>query len=355
MDNQTYLERRDSFISAQLPFCTVTPQELISTGESTYTVNGLELAVEPEVCRQLDSLIGLSEHQTKAVGETFGSEGIRDLRNYLALSNSIEKAGKIALLADPDTRTVVGATPIKKEAIPVTSFFDFLEMFMNENDYVPEQFYTTELGIGGVTVSLQPHKAIYDEFAPGDEFVSNGIWFRWNLGEVEAGNYYMRMACSNGQMARVDHKVARTNQLDASSMHNMLSLPQNAGFTQRNINKLKTKALLAMQTDASVGEVQMANRLLKRYGVDESMADEIAPCHRLLSSYAAAGYDLKHFALTMAHSDMKMWELFNRLTAYATHTADWEADDNRRSGLMMESLRLLNRPRDIRQYVNIFQ
>lgn len=355
MDNQTYLERRDSFIAAQLPFCTVTPQELISTGEHTYEVNGLELAVEPEVCRLLDSLIGLSEHQTKAVGETFGSEGIRDLRNYLALSNSIEKAEKIALLASPDTRTVVGATPIKKEAIPVTSFFDFLEMFMNENDYAPEQFYTSEVGIGGVTVSLQPHHVIYDEFAPGDELISNGIWFRWNLGEVEAGNYYMRMVCTNGQMARVDNKIARTNQLDTSSMHNMLSLPENKGFTQRNLNKMKTNALLAMQIDASVSEVQTANRLLKRYGVDESVADEMAPCHRLLSSYTAAGYDPKHFALTLAHSDMKMWELFNRLTAYATHTTDWRADDNRRSGLMMESLQLLNRPRDIRQYVNIFQ
>lgn len=355
MDNQAYLERRDSFIAAQLPFCTVTPQELISTGEHTYMVNGLELTVEPEVCRLLDSFIGLSEQQAKAVGETFGSEGIRDLRNYLALSNSIEKAGKIALLANPGTRTVVGATPIRKEAIPVASFFDFLEMFMNKNDYAPEQFYTSEVGAGGVTVSLRPQHAVYDEFAHGDEFMSNGVWFRWNLGEVEAGNYYMRMVCTNGQMARVDNKIARTNQLDASSVHNMLSLPENEGFTQRNLNMMKTNALLAMQTDASVGEVQTANRLLKRYGVDESVADDIAPCHRLLSSYAAAGYDPKHIALTMAHSDIKMWELFNRLTAYATHTADWEADDNRRSGLMMESLQLLNRPRDIRQYVNIFQ
>ena len=91
----------------------------------------MELAVEPEVCRLLDSYLGLSKHQTKAVSETFGGSGIRDLRNYLALSNSIERAGKIALLANPDTRTVVGATPIKKEAIPVTSFFDFLEMFIS--------------------------------------------------------------------------------------------------------------------------------------------------------------------------------------------------------------------------------
>lgn len=156
-------------------------------------------------------------------------------------------------------------------------------------------------------------------------------------------------------MARVDDKIARTNQLDISSMRDMLSLPQYDGFAKKNLEKIKNNALLSMETDASVGEVQMANRLLKRYGVDESVAEEIAPYHQLLSSYAAAGYNLEHFSLAMSHSDMRMWELLNRLTAYATHTADWEADDNRRSGLMMESLRMLNRPRDIKQYINIFQ
>ena len=72
-------------------------------------------------------------------------------------------------------------------------------------------------------------------------------------GRVEAGNYYMRLICTNGQMARVNDKTARTNQLDASSMRNMLSLPQYDGFTKRISKKSKNNALLAMQTDASVG------------------------------------------------------------------------------------------------------
>ena len=355
MDNQTYLRQRNSFVSAQLPFCTVTPHELISTGESTYLVNGLELEVEPEVCELLDSFLGLSKRQSEALSQTFGSRGIRNLRNYLALSNSIKKVEKIALLADSDTRRVVGATPIKKEAIPATSFFDFIEMFMDRNGYTPEQFYSTEHGIGGVTISLLPNHAVYDEFTPGDEFLSNGIWFRWNLGEIEAGNYFLRMICSNGQMAPIEHKIAHMNLFDASSMRNMLALPQHRVFSNENLQKIKNSAILAMKTDASVREVQTVNRLLKHYGVEENKTEEIAPYHQLLDAYTSAGYDLKHFPLTMMHSDITMWELFNRLTAYATHTTDWKANDNRRSGLMMESLQLLNRPRDIKQYINIFQ
>lgn len=354
MDSLTYSRRRDAFVSAQMPFRTVAPQDLISTGENTYMINGLELAVEPEVCEQLDAFVGVSKQQSKAVADTFGSNGIRDLRNYLALSNSIEKSGKIALIADPEQRKIIGATHLKKEAIPARSFFDFLDMFMSDNGYVPDKFYTNDNGQGGIMVSLLPNNAVYDEFAPEEVFMTNGVWFRWNLGEVEAGNYYVRMVCSNGQMEAVERKIARTNRLDEASVRQMLTLPQHGSFIGANLQKMRRNALLAMQTDASVGEVRLANHLLARYGADDATVEEIAPYGQLTNMYAAAGYDMKHLQIAQARSDINMWDLFNRITAFATHNKEWGAEDNRRSGLMLESVRLLNRPRDIKQYVSIF-
>ena len=354
MDSNTYSRRRDAFIAAQMPFRAVTPQELISTGENTYMVNGLELAVEPAVSEQIDTFIGVSKQQSRAVADTFGCNGIRDLRNYLALSNSVEKAGKLALIADPRERRIVGATHLKKEAIPAESFFDFMDMFMNDNGYTPEKFYIPESGQGGVTVSLMPNNAAYEEMASGEEFITNGIWFRWNLGEVEAGNYYMRMVCLNGQMEAVERRIARTNRLDESSIRQMLSLPQHGTFMGANFKKTRQNALTAMRTDASLGEVRAVHRLLTRYGADNSTVEEIAPYNRMSEMYAAAGYDMRHFPLTEARSDVNMWELFNRVTAFATHNKEWHEEDNRRSGLMLESMRLLNRPRDIKQYVTIF-
>lgn len=354
MDSQTYSRRRDAFVSAQMPFRAVEPQDLISTGENTYMINGLELAVEPEICEQLDAFIGVSRQQSKAVADTFGNNGIRDLRNYLALSNSIEKAGKIALIADPEQRKIVGATHLKKEAIPARSFFDFLDLFMSDNGYMPDKFYTNDNGQGGIMVSLLPNNAAYDAFAPEEVFMTNGLWFRWNLGEVEAGNYYLRMTCSNGQMEAVERKIARTNRLDEASIRQMLSLPQHGSFIGANLQKMRRNALLAMRTDASLGEVRQANRLLMRYGADDAAVEGIAPYGRLSDMYTAAGYDMTHFPITEARSDINMWDLFNRITAFATHNKEWGEEDNRRSGLMLESVRLLNRPRDIKQYVSIF-
>lgn len=225
---------------------------------------------------------------------------------------------------------------------------------MSDNGYTSDKFYTSGSGQGGITVSLLPNNAVYDEFAPEEVFMTNGVWFRWNLGEVEAGNYYLRMVCSNGQMEAVERKIAHTNRLDEASVRQMLLLSQDETFIGANLKRMRQNALLAMRTDASVGEVRIANRLLARYGADDATVEEIAPYVRLTNMYAVAGYDMKHFQIAQARSDVNMWDLFNRITAFATHNKEWSAEDNRRSGLMLESVRLLNRPRDIKKYVSIF-
>jgi hypothetical protein len=51
---------------------------------------------------------------------------------------------------------------------------------------------------------------------------------------------------------------------------------------------------------------------------------------------------------------MSVWQLFNILTAFATHNQLWPAHDTRRSELMAQSVELLNQKRDIRSYQNIY-
>ena len=73
MDNKSYSVWRDEFLAQQLPYRTVEPQELISTGENSYILNGLELAVKPDICAQIDAYMGVTSQQSKSVTDTFGS------------------------------------------------------------------------------------------------------------------------------------------------------------------------------------------------------------------------------------------------------------------------------------------
>lgn len=51
---------------------------------------------------------------------------------------------------------------------------------------------------------------------------------------------------------------------------------------------------------------------------------------------------------------MTVWQLFNILTAFATHTPAWTPHDLRCPQLMEQSVSLLNHKRNIIEYHNVF-
>ena len=92
-------------------------------GKNVYKVEGTEVLVNDFVSKELDELIGLSPKQQKVVKAASGEMGLRDFRNYLATAGSFTKPQSIALIANPESKTVSGIVPIKKQEIPSDSFF----------------------------------------------------------------------------------------------------------------------------------------------------------------------------------------------------------------------------------------
>ena len=84
-------------------------------GKNVYKVEGTEVLVNDFVSKELDELIGLSPKQQKVVKTASGEMGLRDFRNYLATAGSFTKPQSIALIANPESKTVSGIVPIKRK------------------------------------------------------------------------------------------------------------------------------------------------------------------------------------------------------------------------------------------------
>ena len=124
-----------------------------------------------------------------------------------------------------------------------------------------------------------------------------------------------------------------------------------AGVIARNWDAFKHAVNIADETTASLAEVQYGKKLLLRHGAPENLAEQLMPYSRLLEMYGAQGL---HVPARQAKSDINMYELFNRLTDFASHTTLWEQNDSRSSSLMQDSMEFLMRKRDIRNYYDIF-
>lgn len=353
MTNSDFLSTKATYLNKQEPYIVLSKEELVAERDNYYRIGDTSISVSPTVQNQLDHLIGLLPKQLKGIEETYGQDAVVGLRNSLAMVNCVKEPSIFALVANSKELIVDGIVPLKGQVIPMESFFDLLEMFIDKHSYEIEALESSHNGIYGITARLRPIHPQYDVFFGDDEFLTNGFYIKWNLGEIEVGNYYIRLVCSNGAFETVEHSLSRIQNLDDHRIMEFINSPKRSSLITHNLNRMKKIAQTASQTPASLNEVYCGRKLLTRHGAPDDLAEQLMPYSRLLNQYEEHGYG-SHLPISKAKSDIMMWDLYNNLTEFASHTTLWDVNDNRRSSLMQQSVGLLQRKRDIQSYYDIF-
>ena len=353
MTSSEFFSQKAKFLKKQEPYLILSKEELVAEVDNYYRIGDTSILVSDGAQCQIDELIGLSQCQRKGIKETYGADAITNFRNSIAMANCINKPKRFALVANSQENIVDGVVPLKDQVIPMESFFDLLEMFLDKHSYEVKALESSRNGVYGLTVRLNPIHPQYDAFFGNDEFLTNGYYVKWNLGEMEVGNYYVRLVCANGAVETTHHSLSRINNINDIKINEFMLSPSNSMIIKHNIDRMKKIAHQSSQTMASLSEIKWGQRLLTRHGVPENLAEQLMPYNQLLSQYKEHGFS-NHFQQTNTKSNIVMWDLYNNLTEFATHTPLWSDNDNRRSSLMQQSVALLQRKRDIQPYLDIF-
>lgn len=353
MTSSEFFSQKTKFLKEQEPYLILSKEELIAEVDNYYRIGDTSILVSDGAQCQIDELIGLSQCQRKGIKETYGADAITNFRNSIAMANCINKPKRFALVANSQENIVDGVVPLKDQAIPMESFFELLEMFLDKHSYEVKALESSRNGVYGLTVRLNPIHPQYDAFFGNDEFLTNGYYVKWNLGEMEVGNYYVRLVCANGAVETTHHSLSRINNINDIKINEFMLSPSNSMIIKHNIDRMKKIAHQSSQTMASLSEIKWGQRLLTRHGVPENLAEQLMPYNQLLSQYKEHGFS-NHFQQTNTKSNIVMWDLYNNLTEFATHTPLWSDNDNRRSSLMQQSVALLQKKRDIQPYLDIF-
>ena len=319
-----------------------------------YRVDGADVMVDEGVSHRLDELIGLEQKQASVVRNASGEDGVRDFRNYLAVAGSISKPVHVALLANSETRMVDGVVPIKEDVIPMDAFFDYLEVFLEVNRLIPVRYEMDNRNSLEVTVYMDSEVTDVRNIGPGEDFLVNSYFLRWTLGQIELGHYFVRLVCTNGQIRTITQGEARIHSLQSDDSLHLLELPQRTNLLDVSFAEFSDKAVEAMRTRASMGELQKVARLLSENFADPRTKYRIAPFEEMRQRYAERGFDTSPRRLKELKSGVNVWDLYNGLTEYATHNTEWKDSDTRRGYLQREAISFLLAKRDIRYYQDIF-
>ena len=321
MDTSEYNRIKQDILDLPVIYREVEPKEIVALGDNFYNIVNTEVYVDPGVAGKIDSYLGIKYSQTRI---------------------------------NTHSKQIVSAVPIKQSVILPHAFFDFAEMFMDKNQYLPEKMEYNMGPVDSISLIMRPVKEKFMEFAKGDEFLFNGLYFRWTPGEIALGNYYIRLVCSNGQTQTSQNAISKIAAPTIENFHKLLELNADSDPIKRNVEEMLESAKQSMNTKASVRELGAAVNILKQQHVNDEDANQIIPYLETKNLYKDAGYEVDTEHMALAKSNKTVWELYNMLTYFATHNKVWSPQDIKRTNLMESSMNFLLRKRDIVEHYDIF-
>ena len=317
--------------------------EHTSHNDHIISVQGHNYVASDRVMAGLDKLSGFTEKQKKVVFNAGGHNSLRDMRNYLSSAKAISAPNGYVMYLNPKTRRVERVLPVIGSVLSLEAFFHLAEMFMTRYHLQPEALESYRSWNGSITLRMSAHVPNILALKPGEEFDLSGYYMRWQGNQIELGLYAMRLVCTNGQ----------TISLDAHNVNTLLGIPDQKKLIQASFEQFGQEAGRAMVTPASIGELKSVNTILKNFQIPENECERIAPIEADLEAYRQKGFKVIDPNNTV--SSVNTWDLYNRLTDFATHTDFWEPNDISRDILRQNAAAFLRRPRDIKSYVNIFK
>jgi len=325
--------------------------DLVALGGDCYGMGTTIFAVDEKASKAIDKFNSIRLEQKERAQDSYGERGLADLRNYFGKTRA-KNNGRLVMVADYKQRRVVDALAIKGELIPPGIFFDFAEMFMDKNNYLPDKVEYSLEHSGEVSLKMLPVNKQCLPYAPGDEFIANGLVLKWNPGEISLNNYFVRLVCSNGQTMTISDTVAKINSFGNDTARSLLDMSNYSAQLNCNTQKMIGYVNRAMGTNASVRELGIAYNALHNNGVPAEIAKQIIPYKQNMDRYLQAGYEKSQ--MQRAVSDQNMWDVLNLLTHFATHNEMWKLTDIRRTIVLNACAALLMRDRDIVEYYDIY-
>lgn len=350
MDTSEYNKIKQEVLDIPIIYREMESKDIVALGDNFYNLGTTNVQVEPTIAEKIDQIAGIKARQARIAYDSYGDHGLTNLRNFFGQAT---KDNRILLTANAQAKQILDVVPIKGRVITPHSFFNFVEMYMDKNQYYPEKVEYTDGG-SRVSVIMKPVNEQFMEYSKGDEFLSNGIFFTWNPTEISLGNYYVRLVCTNGSTTISRHSITRITSPDIEEFQRMLNITSRSDVLKKDTETMLDHTKIAMKTKASVNELKSAMLLLVQHGLDERDANDIIPYESTKRLYQSAGYPMDAKNWAQAKSDKTMWEVFNMLTFFATHNEVWSPHDIRRSSLMESCMALLLKKRDIQEYYNIF-
>ncbi len=347
-----FKRQRATITNDMAPHKMVRLDEIRQVDKEVFSVDDTDVIFSPRAQKKLMHAIGTNRTQLKSVRGLSGDEGQTNFSNYLTVAKNMEGSKNVVLMADRDEKIVTNIIVPKKDFIPVDDFFDFAELFIDSTSFEIESIQYSNFYEMDVVMYMQNRDPQIVKFAPDEEFISNGAYLHWDGVSIEVGSYYVRLVCTNGQTSQIRHRDARIFTIQEADVRRILAAATSDRVLMSGFEDFRQKVYDAMQTKVSLRELTGVHKFLTR-GRLALPAEVVAPITMLEDNrrrFEARGVHMAGNEERIK-TDVGWWELYNRLTAFATYNTIMEPHDIRRNTIASYAMTQLMKDHDIISYI----
>ena len=326
---------------------------------------GITMSISPAAFKDLIRILGLNKKILKNFSEYMSDKAKFAL--FKAMQNGIAHAGKayVYLHASKD-RTIQRITLKEGFGITNDAYVEIIERAINDNPDFEINSYAVDNN--GLHMNMTNNGQIIDIPNMPDESFHFGLSIdnHFNHGTL-VSPFNERLICENGLITTMDG-TAETLKMDnpgTFSMKGRDSESWNEFF--EHMDELKknnyvpaqfvNKVTAADETYASVAELEKARSIMRSNSNIDSDVELFIPSENMKMKYQSRGVDLAAESFTKlktANSGVKMWDLINKMTDFASHQYNYEIDNTGRKNIKDAAGKMLYRKEfDMNSIMNV--
>lgn len=352
MELTTFRQRVSVTKNGISPYKIIRLDELRRVEEDVYSVDGVDVRFTPKAQRSLIKVVGTSKRQLETVKKCSGEAGRANFQNYLTVAANISQERQVVLVADKASRIVTDVIVPVEEFIPAEAFFDFTELFVEHTHTEVEKIERSLQGDMDIRVYFKPSNPIVMSLGEGEDFITNGMYLQWNGSSIVLGNYFVRLVCMNGQTMQIHNRTSVLYSMKQKGVDGLLAMASSNELITMGFMKFKEEALEAMSTIMSLWELGRIYELLTTPEIElpAPLAASIVPYHEKKEHFMHRGIDVAGRE-KLVKTDVTWWQLYNKLTNFATHTTELAPDDIVRGRIIKLAMLFIGVKHNIENYI----
>lgn len=288
------------------------------------------IPMEDAAFKGLCKIIGLPSGFDKTFSEAFGDKARQSLVNRLKVAVQAKGKTTVSLVLNPETKRVVSVQADPKNLVSNQTFMDTTSRIIDKYGLEVNNFSIGNNG--GVIVNASSPKNAWGLAGLTNEEHYGGVSF---TNSPDAGfkvsPFMYRLVCANGMIGTAFNETLSLGQMDAKTMESFWALLNDMATRSFRPTLFDEKVRLAMNTNASLWELQNAHDILKRYSNAEHKELEAwVPLVTTKEAFHNARID----TFTMGKDQMKnartgtsVWNIINGLSHFGSNETGFKVSD----------------------------